>query len=697
MSRLFGWAMEERAASPAAHPSMHAGPFWGGEVVENSVLTERGAMAHSAVYQAVQIISVMLASMPRHVMRRTNDGRVRDRESWLNRPLTDPNPEMTLSSFWVTMYVSKLLWGTAYAEIEFDNSGLPLYLWPLDSSKVTQRRVYKGRDGKPTFEVTGATDASRARGGRIAYEVRDGAGGAVYLHADQVFVLPDLSWNGRVGMSRIRAAAAPIVAGLSAQQSVVSLFRNGSMPAGVIERPADAPALDPKGVSRRLAAWEGQLRGTRKAGRVAVLQEGETYRSITIPPRDAQLLELAQLSVLNVAHLFNLAPYWFGHPGSSKTYSNVETEWIGLERRTLSPHMVAEEQEVRRSLIPVNERGVIWAKIENKALLRADSKTRAEVQAKWVEMGALNAAEVARLEDLPPVPDEQGGSTYRWPTSQAPAGVASPEKLAEGADEARAILEDATEERSSVVVDRAARREFLQRRSVSQRRRLREIWRAPLQSALGRLSRAEARALRRALQKAENAADFARFTVEFYETFRGTFEEGVGDLLAAYVRSVAAEAALEVDADPQAEAIADAIEAEASRYVAFYAAGYVARRRAAMTKRLQEGAWAELAESYLERVEESAALEASSLVVRAGTPAAKTAYRAAGHRRTVWVGGDCPLCSAMNGRTVEIGSAYLSPGDELDPGDEETTPLSVQRIIDGPPLHGECDCIEVAD
>jgi hypothetical protein len=85
-------------------------------------------------------------------------------------------------------------------------------------------------------------------------------------------------------------------------------------------------------------------------------------------------------------------------------------------------------------------------------------------------------------------------------------------------------------------------------------------------------------------------------------------------------------------------------------------------------------------------------------IVALGAKAALLAYRDSGVMRKVWqtTGDTCPICSEMNGRTVSISEPFVKTGDEVDPGDGQTTPLRVERNFAAPPLHQGCDCTVVA-
>ena len=197
-------------------------------------------------------------------------------------------------------------------------------------------------------------------------------------------------------------------------------------PSAVLERPTDAPALTPTGERNLIAAWESRHGGPKKAGRTAVLQEGTIYKAVEmISPKELQYAESLRNQVPESARVLNISPYFLGHDGSQNTYSNVEGEWIRLQRQTLFPHTTAIEQEDMRKLIHEDEAAALYTKHDYKDLLRADSTVRGQMYRILREVGAIAPAEIARLEELPPVPDDQGGNDFRPMTAARPAASAS--------------------------------------------------------------------------------------------------------------------------------------------------------------------------------------------------------------------------------------------------------------------------------
>ncbi len=114
-----------------------------------------------------------------------------------------------------------------------------------------------------------------------------------------------------------------------------------------------------------------------------------------------QFVEQRHLSTAEVARIFRI-PVWMigGTSGDSMTYSNTESQALSFVTFTLRPWLVAIEQAItgHSSLC----RGGVYVEFLLDALLRADSKTRAEVYALALDpaKGWMDRNEVRRLENL---------------------------------------------------------------------------------------------------------------------------------------------------------------------------------------------------------------------------------------------------------------------------------------------------------
>jgi phage portal protein BeeE len=85
------------------------------------------------------------------------------------------------------------------------------------------------------------------------------------------------------------------------------------------------------------------------------------------------------------------------------TYANVEQQQINFVMFTLRPWLVLLESSFS-ALLPDRQ----YVKFNSDALIRADLKTRWEVNQIRLNVGAANVDEIRAQEDEPPLPNGQG-------------------------------------------------------------------------------------------------------------------------------------------------------------------------------------------------------------------------------------------------------------------------------------------------
>ena len=94
------------------------------------------------------------------------------------------------------------------------------------------------------------------------------------------------------------------------------------------------------------------------------------------------------------------------------TFSNIEHQSIEFVQHTIRPWLVRWEQAISRLLLDESERLLYFAKFNVDGLLRGDYKSRMEGYAIGRQNGWLSTNDIRELEDLPEVPEEQGGNDY---------------------------------------------------------------------------------------------------------------------------------------------------------------------------------------------------------------------------------------------------------------------------------------------
>lgn len=369
--------------------------FLFGRTTSGKPVNERTAMQTTAVYACVRILAEAIASLPLHVYEYQDDG---GKKLVHDHPLyyllhDEPNPEMTSFVFRETLMSHLLIWGNAYAQIIRDGAGRVLGLYPLLPDKMEVQRDDKGNiyyvysrnsDENPTFKEYGN----------------------IKLKAEDVLHIPGLGFDGLIGYSPIAMAKNAVGMTLACEEYGASFFANGANPGGVLEHPG--VLKDPSKVRE---SWNSVYRGVNNAHKIAVLEEGMKYQQIGIPPEEAQFLETRKFQINEIARLYRIPPHMVGDLDKS-SFSNIEQQSLEFVKYTLDPWVIRWEQSLQRSLLLPGEKGKYFIKLNVDGLLRGDYQSRMNGYAVGRQNGWFSANDIREMENMNPIPDEEGGNQY---------------------------------------------------------------------------------------------------------------------------------------------------------------------------------------------------------------------------------------------------------------------------------------------
>lgn len=369
--------------------------FLFGRTTSGKPVNERTAMQTTAVYACVRILAEAVASLPLHVYEYQDDG---GKKLVHDHPLyyllhDEPNPEMTSFVFRETLMSHLLIWGNAYAQIIRDGAGRVLGLYPLLPDKMEVQRDDKGNiyyvysrnsDENPTFKEYGN----------------------IKLKAEDVLHIPGLGFDGLIGYSPIAMAKNAVGMTLACEEYGASFFANGANPGGVLEHPG--VLKDPSKVRE---SWNSVYRGVSNAHKIAVLEEGMKYQQIGIPPEEAQFLETRKFQINEIARLYRIPPHMVGDLDKS-SFSNIEQQSLEFVKYTLDPWVIRWEQSLQRSLLLSGEKGKYFIKLNVDGLLRGDYQSRMNGYAVGRQNGWFSANDIREMENMNPIPDEEGGNLY---------------------------------------------------------------------------------------------------------------------------------------------------------------------------------------------------------------------------------------------------------------------------------------------
>lgn len=345
-------------------------------------ITKERALQLSTVWSCVKVISETIASLPISLYEKDESNK---RFILSDNPLhsligEQPSTLFNSFSFFEKALVDLCLDGNFFAYIERNNGGLPTQIIPIQSNDVS---VYISPDGREVYYNIEQNEV-------VPYPITG------KVTSDNMLHIKGLSTDGIMGKSPIQTSAESLGVSLSIEQFAGSFFKNSASIGGIITHPG---TLKPETAKRLRASWNQTYSGSINAGKTAILEEGMDFTARQIPNNQAQFLETRQYQVSDICRIFRV-PNHLVNDLSSATYSNIEAQQIDFVVHTITPWIKRIEMALNQKLIPFNKKGSQYFKFNVTALLRGDSKSRADYYRTLLNIGVLTPDEVRAFEDM---------------------------------------------------------------------------------------------------------------------------------------------------------------------------------------------------------------------------------------------------------------------------------------------------------
>jgi len=148
----------------------------------------------------------------------------------------------------------------------------------------------------------------------------------------------------------------------------------------------------------------------------AILPNGTQVIPLAWSPTDAQLEQARQMSLIDVANMFNLNSYWTNAPGASMTYRTAAPLYQEMVRTSVEPLIVDFEDVWSDAWLP---RGTN-VRFRRDQLLREDLATSTTASVASYGAGITTLAEARVTIGLPPTPAGELAPAPDMNASQAP-------------------------------------------------------------------------------------------------------------------------------------------------------------------------------------------------------------------------------------------------------------------------------------
>lgn len=386
----------ENPAWSLSDPDAWRNHFDAGMTAEtNESVSVDKALTLSPVWAAVKMISGDCSKLPLKVYRYRTDGsegkdvdRQHQAWAWINRD-GRANAEVSSLQLWRRFYAAALLWENGYIWIDRDDLGRIRGLYNL---------------------LPDRTAPYRASSGRLWY-VTELAGKLEPLPADDVLHLCGLCYQGDRAPVLVEQARHDFGLAIAARKFESKFFANGAQHGGVLQVP---PGVTKEARDKVEAAMQEKQSNLDRAFKTLVLRDGYKWFSTTVDPDKAQLIQLDEAKVRDVARWFMLSPSRLGVK-ESVSYNSEEAAKQDYYDTCLSYWLTATVAEANCKLLTEAERaaGTHVIRYQVNALLWADAATRASIAQGGIQTGRFSPDETRDWEGMNPRPDGLGGRFLR--------------------------------------------------------------------------------------------------------------------------------------------------------------------------------------------------------------------------------------------------------------------------------------------
>jgi len=706
-------ALEGRSRVGASqHPSRLDDPqkmFYGmsGDDATGLELGEGEVLGWPALIQALRMISWSIGMLPCPLYEITGDGKGKLKTAdqhplyWVLHD--EPHPEYTPFEFKSCLAFRAAFQGDAYGQILWRRDGYVENIFPLDTHRMTTRRA----------------------NGELVFEYRDG-GTLKTFPAEQILHIKGFNDGGILGFALNQLSRTTLAKGVAMDRFGARVFKNGMTSGVVVEQEQPHKWSSEEEKKAFFDKIKEGMSGQDNWHRVFGLPYGMKMKNLGVSPKDAQLIEGLTFQVQDIARLTGVPPSLLMELSRS-TFTNSEQQMLQFVQLCLGPWITNIEQRFQKSLLTKPERKQYVIKFLVDALLRTDLKTQNDALRVAVGQPWMSVNEARDLKELQPLEGEQYNEVALPLNMANPGGDPGVSETGNGT-EAQTPKQDGdadTGQRKAVgcrpeavgkTLTRGARATVEQRASkasaIKTRVGLRDVFRPLLEDAYGRQMRAEIREVTKLVEKhlgtegraTRDASSLGAALEKYYNNnpaYAAALEKILGPVMRAYANAV--KRAVEGELGGPVPDLGDFIDNYTKGFTARQAESHLGQLLAlvrdsedpyeAVNQRLKEWGVGRTAGGK-SAAEKLAGREA----IQWGDAVAREAMRRAGVTELVWIanGSACPICQELDGSVVGIEDGFVEASDEIDPADDEVSPLKIYSKVLHPPLHNGCECMLAA-
>ena len=336
-------------------------------------VSKSSALTFTAVWSAVRLLSESISILPVNVYERQPNGdkTLASKNAVYKLVHNEPNYYMSSVTFFEKVMMDLCLNGNSYVKIVRNGGGTPEALLPLNAQDIN----VKINDGEIFYQDQTKND--------------------VYDDSD-ILHFKGVSQDGIIGLSPITQNANAIGWGMALEEYGSKYFTNSAKLSGVLETDR---ALSEQAIERLKNSFTNTYNKLQNAQSTAILEEGLSFKPITISPEQSQFLASRVFSITEVARMFNI-PTFMLQEHSKSSFNNIESLSQSYVTYTLMPYIRRMESEMNRKLFKTNEKGKLFVEWNVNGLLRGNIKDRTDAYKTGINNGYMTINEVRRKENM---------------------------------------------------------------------------------------------------------------------------------------------------------------------------------------------------------------------------------------------------------------------------------------------------------
>ena len=338
----------------------------------NTQVSADTALTFSAVWAAMRLLSESISTLPVNVYEKETNGNKKELTDDLSFLLKyQPNTYQNKITFLETVMMGMLSNGNSYVRIVRNGASKPIELLPLDYDKtkvvINDNRLFY------QSETSGMLDADDV----LHFKLITGS-------------------DGINGLSPITQCANAIGWAQDVEEYGRTFFKNGAKLSGVLQTDR---ALSEQAIDRLRNSFNSNYSNLSGSNQTAVLEEGLSFKPISISADQAQFLASREFSIAEIARIFNVPPHLLKDLTKS-SFNNIEMQSQEFVIYSLMPYLNKIELEMNTKLFRKNELGKKYVKFNTNGLLRGNIKDRSEFYRTMLNIGALSINEIRGKEDM---------------------------------------------------------------------------------------------------------------------------------------------------------------------------------------------------------------------------------------------------------------------------------------------------------